>query len=641
MPPVDPSQRPLLPQADDGRYLVSTPADLAQVAAFPAEAFRLAADLDLTGLTAPVLGAPTPFSGELDGAGHTITGLTSTTGGLFATMNGSVHDLGVIGATVSKTTDRAGILADQSSGAIERVYTSGTITGAQRTGGIVGDSFGTIRDSYSTANVTGALNRYSGGIAGITEAGSTTERVYATGSVTSTGDRSVAGISGYAYNGTVIRDTFALNSAVTGGSFAHRVVSRVGGDVVSVATLENNSAVETLVPSVQSVLDVGPATMNGETRTVEEAHTQSTFEDDLGWDFDTVWQRNENGERPTLRLAAEDVHAAPDAPALQQDGDGAYLLTKAADFAELVAYPAERFRLAGDVDLTRATVAGIGTATAFTGELDGAGHELTGFTSTTGGLFATIGAEGHVHDLGLPDATVSKDGGNVGILADTNRGTIERVYTGGSASATTTVGGIVGTQWSILRDSYSTASATTTAGNYAGGIIGIAESNSTTERVYASGDATGGTTAGGITGYARDSTTVIRDSFAIGDSVAATGFGHRIAARAASGKTATLENNSAIETLVAAVQAQTATGPTTLNGETRSVADAQAQNTWETGLGCGLRGDLGMERRTHAARTAECDGRAARGPDDDCRSELLEDARLRHRVAGVGCPGCE
>src|SRR5690606_13833292 len=135
-------------------------------------------------------------------------------------------------------------------------------------------------------------------------------------------------------------------------------------------------------------------------------------------------------------------------------------------------------------------------------------------------------------------------------------------------------GGIVGTSWAMIRDSYSTATATTTTGNYAGGIIGIAEAGSATERVYASGTVSGGTTAGGITGYARNSTTTIRDSFAIGDSVSGTGYGQRVVARAAAGQVATMINNSAIETLVAAKQSQTATGPTTVNGETRTVAEA-------------------------------------------------------------------
>ena len=43
----------------------------------------------------PTLGGA--FIGEFDGAGHTITGLTSTTGGLFASVGGSVHDLGIVG----------------------------------------------------------------------------------------------------------------------------------------------------------------------------------------------------------------------------------------------------------------------------------------------------------------------------------------------------------------------------------------------------------------------------------------------------------------------------------------------------------------------------------------------------------------
>lgn len=581
VPPRDPSELPQLTRADDGRYLVETAADLAELSAHPAEDYRLAADIDLGG-TSPRLGAPTPFSGELDGAGHSITGLDSTTGGLFATMNGWVHDLGVVGARVSKTGERTGILADQSAGTVERVYTTGAVVGGQRTGGIVGDSFGIIRDSYSTATVSGSGNRYSGGVVGITEAGSLTERVYASGAVSSTSDRSVAGISGYAYAGTTIRDSIALNPSVTGSSFAHRVVSRVGGDVVSVATLVNNAAVETLLASVQSDTAVGGATLNGATWSAAQAGSSAGYADALGWDFADVWQWSAEGGRPVLRGATELIVPPPTGPALARDTDGAYLVARPGDLLELSAWPGETFRLASDLDLTGAQLAGIGP---FTGELDGAGHRLTGFTSTAGGLFASIEAGARVHDLGVVGAAVSKAGGNVGVLADTNRGTIERVFTSGSVTGTTTVGGIVGTNWAVIRDSYSTANASTTTSNYAGGIIGIAESGSTTERVYAGGEVRGGTTAGGITGYARNSTTVIRDSFAIGSTVTATGFGHRIAARAASGQTATLVNNSAVETLVAAVQSTTATGPTTLNGQTRAVAETRAQATWESGLG--------------------------------------------------------
>ncbi|GIF64292.1 hypothetical protein Ais01nite_23270 [Asanoa ishikariensis] len=579
---VAPIATPSLPRDSAGSYIVDSAADLAQVGEFPEYDYVLAADLDLKGTSFSSLGGLRAFTGAFDGAGHTISGLTSTTGGLFNNLSGSVHDLGIVGATVTKSTANNGIVANTNSGTIERVYVTGTISGAGYVGGIAGTSAGTIRDSYSRADVTVTSGRYSGGIVGVPAAGSVTERTYATGTIATNANESSGGITGYSYTGTVIRNNFALNPSVTASNFGQRVVARTYAG--HSPTLENNYAVETLTAGKQNDTTVGAATLNGSTVTVADARSQSTWETGLGWDFTAVWQWD--GTRPLLRSVPEKTVTPPTAPALDRDTDGHYLVRTSADLAEVASWPASTFRLAGDISLTGFAGAGIGGATGFTGELDGAGHVLTGFTSTTGGLFATIAATGSVHDLGLVDAAVTKSTNIAGILVDTHRGTIERVFTSGAVTSPSYAGGIAGTSFGTIRDAYSTATATTTTSNYAGGIIGVADSPSRTERVYATGAVkAGGTTAGGLTGYARDSGTVVKDSFALNPTVTAGSLSQRVVARFANGQTAALANNFAVETLVAGVQSNTATGPTTLNGETRTVAEAQTQSTWESGLG--------------------------------------------------------
>ncbi|SNT10805.1 3',5'-cyclic AMP phosphodiesterase CpdA [Asanoa hainanensis] len=578
---VAPIATPSLPRDASGAYIVDSAADLAQVGEFPEYDFVLAADLSLKGTSFTSLGGARAFTGSFDGAGHTISGLTSTTGGLFNNLSGSVHDLGIVDATVTKSTANNGIVANTNSGTIERVYVTGTISGAGYVGGIAGTSAGTIRDAYSRADVTVTSGRYSGGIVGVPAAGSVTERTYATGAIATNANESAGGITGYSYTGTVVRNNFALNPSVTASNYGQRVVARTYAG--HTPTLENNYAVETLTAGKQADTTVGAATLNGLSRTVSEARTQDTWETGLGWDFTGVWQWS--GDRPVLRSVPEQTVTPPTAPALDRDTDGHYLVRTSADLAEVAAWPAEKFRLAADIAVS-GSVGGIGGATGFTGELDGAGHVLTGFTSTTGGLFSTIGTTGNVHDLGVVDASVTKSANIAGILVDTHRGTIERVFTSGSVTTPSYAGGIAGTSFGTIRDAYSTASATTTTSNYAGGIIGVADSPSVTERVYATGAVkAGGTTAGGLTGYARDSRTVVRDSFALNPTVTAGSLAQRVVARFANGQTGTLANNFAVETLVAGVQSNPATGPATLNGETRTSAEAGTRATWESGLG--------------------------------------------------------
>ncbi|QOR70157.1 metallophosphoesterase [Ruania alkalisoli] len=587
---VPPVPLPDLPQDADGAYIVDEVADLDQIGPFPEYDYVLAADLDLTGSTPPSAGTAA-FTGTFDGAGHTISGLSSSTGGLFGVLAGSVHDLAIVDAAIVSEERMVGIVANESTAEsrIERVFTSGSVQGASYVAGMVGSHSGLIADSYSLADVTASGGRYSGGIAAVPRAGSSIERTYAMGAVHTVGDQSAGGITGYSYAGTVVRESFALNTSVSASAYAQRVVARTRSG--ETPTLVNNYAVETLVPAVQSNPATGPATLNGETRTVEDAQSQATWDDGLGWDFDAVWQWSTVGQRPILRSAVEDVTSdptEPEGPALEQDSGGFYLLGDAADLEEVADWPTERYRLTADLDVTGIDVPQLGVIAPFTGELDGAGYVLTGFTSDSGGLFRSIGAEGIIHDIGIT-GTVTSASTDAGILVNVHRGTLERVHTDGSVAGPSRVGGIVGTSFGTIRDSYSTADVTATVTNYAGGIIGVADSPSLTERVLATGAVEAvGTTAGGITGYARDSETVVRSSVALNPTVTAEAYAQRVVARSASGQSATLDGNHAVESLVAATQSNPDEGPTTLNGQTLTAAEVESASTWSTALGWDL-----------------------------------------------------
>ncbi|PSL01635.1 hypothetical protein CLV30_113123 [Haloactinopolyspora alba] len=562
-------------------YLIDSADDLGKVKHDPDAHYRLTTDLDLAGQDAPKIGADQPFTGDLDGAGHVITGLRTTNGGLVGVNDGSIHDLAIVDADVSTATARGGILADTNTGTIERVHTSGLVTAASRAGGIIGDNGGVLRDAYSTARVQ-SYDTEAGGTVGVALAGSTTERVYAAGAVGAS-TRNTGGVAGYGYTGTVLRDSVALNPTVTAPRYAHRVLGRVLRG--HTATLANNWAAQSVVADVQSVPDA-PAADNlmGATATVAQTRDPAFYRDILGWDFDSVWAWDSDGMRPTLRSVPEDVappSSEPDTPELPQDGDGAYLVSSVADLDQVTQFPDQRFRLAADLDLSEH--AGLTVArTGFSGELDGAGHRITGLTSSTGGLFPLVTEDGNIHDVAVDGALVETTASNVGILVNTSRGTVERVTTSGTIYGGSTVGGVVGYSYGELRDSYSAADVYATRGRQAGGVAGITGVGSLTERTYATGhvEVVDDRNAGGISGYAYTGTTV-RHNMALNSRVVATGYAHRVVARVLRGDTATLVGNAASENVDAATQSIPETGPDTLNGATRTAAQAASQDTYE------------------------------------------------------------
>ncbi|GAB2858005.1 CehA/McbA family metallohydrolase [Nocardioides pacificus] len=568
-------------------YLIATGADLAKVANDPAGHYRLTADLDLTGETHSQLDRLASFTGVFDGAGHTITGFTtpSVEGvGLLADNYGTIRNLSVVG-DVETERGTVGLVADVNHGLIERVRTAGSITGATRVGGIVGDHYGTIRDAYSTAEVT-ATGMYAGGVVAIAIGGSSSERLYATGAVKAL-VRNAGGVVSYGYEDTAIAQSVSLNDVVQAPSFAHAILGRVAGS--EIAALSRNYAASTVAVAVESLAEP-PAADNwkGEVVRAADLRTASWFAD-LGWDLEGVWEWHVKAKRPVLRNAPEPVDDSTVAPTLEQAADGSYLIAEPADLTQVTAFPEEDYRLAADLDLAGVDMAQLGSRRPFNGTFDGAGHEIRHWTSELGGLFSFIGPDGTVQDLAIVDARVNKATPRAGALVDSLEGTAERIWTSGAVRAASYAGGVAGNSFGTIRDAYSTATVTTTTGNYAGGIVGVADSPSVTERVYATGVITaGGTSAGGVTGYARNSGTEVRNAFALNPAVTGTTTSQRVVARAANGQTPTLEALYAVESVIAGVQSVTTEGPTTFNGATVTAADAALQATWTDQIGFDL-----------------------------------------------------
>ena len=201
-------------------------------------------DIDLTGKDWTPIGTDydNSYKGTFDGGGHTITGLTFTTNdeyaGLFGWLNraGTVKNVvmegvqitsnqiyggsidGVVGyswgtiencsvsGSVSGTDCVGGVVGSQKAGSIIGCCTSATVKGTHYVGGVAGEKWGTMTACYATGNVTLEIasqkNNFGGGVVGL-NGGSRVLACYATGNVTSTGSSTgnvhIGGLFGDSY----------------------------------------------------------------------------------------------------------------------------------------------------------------------------------------------------------------------------------------------------------------------------------------------------------------------------------------------------------------------------------------------------------------------------------------------------------
>ena len=203
----------------------------------------LTADIDLTGKDWSPIGTNfyNSYTGTFDGGGHTIMGLTVTTNdqyvGLFGRLGkagtvknvvmdgiqitcnhrsgyaggvagyswGTIENCSVSGS-VSGTDCVGGVVGSQKAGSIIGCSSSATVKGKHYVGGVAGEKWGTMTACYATGNVTLEIasqkNNFGGGVVGL-NGGSRVLACYATGNVTSTGSSTgnvhIGGLFGDSY----------------------------------------------------------------------------------------------------------------------------------------------------------------------------------------------------------------------------------------------------------------------------------------------------------------------------------------------------------------------------------------------------------------------------------------------------------
>ena len=179
---------------------------------------------------------------NLDGNGHAIANLFIERdldyAGLFGGIGptGSVRQLGLVDADV-RGRSSVGVLAGGSDGALSACYATGSVSGTQQVGGLVGgngDDTGTIIDSYATTSVSG--NGAVGGLAGgnwNTIVGS-----HATGNVS--GTNTVGGLAGW--NGGPIGTSYATGNVFGTISVGGLVGKNSNGGIITSSYAAGNVA---------------------------------------------------------------------------------------------------------------------------------------------------------------------------------------------------------------------------------------------------------------------------------------------------------------------------------------------------------------------------------------------------------------
>jgi The GLUG motif len=485
---------------------------------------RLDVDLDLTAATyldAPI--APdtdttttgfqgAKFTGSFNGNSYTIANLTINMGSLkgsylalfgFVDSGAEIKDLTVADCSITGRSDSdfIGALAGINNGTIERCSASGSLSGRDKIGGLIGYNSSTqILNCYAQVTVTGDDDL--GGLIGGCY-GSNVFYCYATGA--SSGDLNVGGLIG--------------NSS---------------GNLVTACFWDSDTG--------------GPDNGIGTGKTTSEMKTQTTFTN-AGWDFvdefvngtEYIWMIDEGNDYPRYWLRTISGSGTESEP---------FIIGSRDDFDEFISHKIYWLsglytRLEVDIDLTGTTyttapiapdandVESYFQGLEFGGAFDGNNHIISNLTIDTAGagndylgLFGRTGSGTLIKDLGIENCDIT--GGDYssrlgGLAGFKEYGSIVNCYTTGSVTGeydSGSIGGLVGhNYYGTITDSYS--SCEVISGDDSSGLGGLCGYNVSCNIIncYATGNVTGGADSmnlGGLCGNI-NSGDIISNCYATGN----------------------------------------------------------------------------------------------------------------------------
>ena len=462
----------------------------------------------------PIGSYANPFTGILDGDGHSVSGIyinsEADDQGLVGYLGsgGTLQNLGVK-ASYIKGGYSVGGLCGRNDGTVTNCYNTGKVTGNNQVGGLCGWNNATVTNCYNNGSVTGS--DYVGGVCGRNNA--TVTNCYNNGSVE--GNYSVGGLCGMNEFGTV---TNCYNAGNVAGN------SSVGG----VCGYNNFGTVTNCY-----YLTGTTAGGIGEDYNSGEA-TEKTADQFQSGEVAWLLQNEQEGQVWGQTIGTDEYPVLGGEKVLQigngyvnelkQDGDF-YLISTANElrlFAAIVngtdgmaRNTAACGKLTADIllnDTTNWTSWNETTAPAntwtpigsgsqpFTGTLDGDGHSVSGIyinsTADYQGLVGVLGS-GRTRNIGVK-ASYIKGGYYVGGVCGYNYGgTVSNCYNTGSVEGNSSVGGLCGMNYGNVINCYNNGNIT--GSNYVGGVCGY-NYGGTVTNCYNTGSVTGNDYVGGLCG---------------------------------------------------------------------------------------------------------------------------------------------
>ncbi|WP_459774158.1 beta strand repeat-containing protein [Asaia astilbis] len=472
--------------------------------------------------------SPIPaYSGDFNGLGNTIANLTISSPdasvGLFGGLGskGTIENIGIIGGSFTSFRGYNGGLVGQSYGIISNSYSTAIVSSSNggSIGGLVGKNNGTIVNSYATGSVSGGTGSFIGGLTGANVG--ILNGSYATGNVTAGDGSQTGGLVGLNDTPYPITNAYATGN-VSGGSVVGGLVGENHSsisDVYATGGVSGSNYVGGLIGrnygQMTNVYATGSVSSANDGLTGALAGENDSIITNGYWDTQTSGQSTGAGGGSSSGLTglttAKLQATLPSGFNTSVWGNAgnqttpyllglsgnqvfsvndttANLYTVVLNTSQLQAIQnnlAGRYVLGNTIDASGYTgFAPIGTdSTAFTGKLNGLGYTINNLVISSGAQ--NVGLIGYL-GAGGSVQNIGMSGGSVsGINGDNGL-----IY----------VGGLVGYNSGTINNAYATGSVSGTGySSNVGGLVGY--SDGTISNAYATGNVSGTGTynrAGGL-----------------------------------------------------------------------------------------------------------------------------------------------
>ena len=501
--------------------------------------YKLGADIDLLGEEFTPMGtSSSPFTGNFDGDGYAVRGLKVAAdgyAGLFGSASGAAfQNLRIEGAEIESTGSSAGILAGSAEkGRIESCVVTGSVRGAEYTGGLAGKISGTqvsesgMKGSVEGGAQTGLLTGYA--------YGGRVSRCRAEGSVK--GAEYVGGLIGRLCEGTVLEDSYAAGKVEmeAGSTYAGGLVGKSESSYTPKTSIERcyaSACMEgkgkglvggadsnTIINNCYYDVQMSGITGGRGTGKLTSAFTCKDFFS--AWDFEGIWEIVEGESYPYLKWEGEKGIRKADKGEIYGGAgteENPYQIRTPGGFLCIPYEQTGSYRMTDDIDLLGEEFTPVGTSESpFKGSFDGGGHAVRGLKVAADGCAGLFGSAVNAtfKNLRIEGAEIESTGSSVGILAGSaERGIIESCVVTGSVRGMDYTGGFVGRLTGSnakIQESY--VEGNITGSSYVGGLVG--QLSGSIIDSYVKGSVTSSSNSnytGGLAGYSSSST--IKNSYA-------------------------------------------------------------------------------------------------------------------------------